>query len=300
MTGSRLQVRAMGMRGGVAIVLAVVLGACGSSGGALAGKSHPKVVAAFFPIAATIRALGSKFVVQDLTPPGVEPHDLELTTGDADSILDANLVVVMGKGFQPALERAAENRDGGVVVVLDRLRSGSDPHVWLDPVTMQSVVTLLATSVGHAFPAQRAVVESRHARLEGELGALDREYRSGLAHCDRSVIVTAHEAFGRLAAQYGLRQEAIAGISPEQEPDPRRLANLADLVKRERVTTVFTERLVSPRVAQTLAREAGVKTAVLDPIESPRRGVTTFAGYVAAMRGNLSVLRAALGCHSRI
>ena len=107
--------------------------------------------------------------------------------------------------------------------------------------------------------------------------------------------MTAHAAFGRLSAQYRLRQEAIAGISPEQEPDPRRLAELADLVHRGHVTTVFTERLVSSRVARTLAREAGVKTAVLDPIESPR-GVTTFAGYLASMRVNLGALRRALGC----
>ena len=275
------------------LTFTLALGACGTS--ATTSPTRPTAVAAFFPIAATLRALvGSQVAVQDLTPPGVEPHDLELTTRDLDAILDAKLVVVMGRGFQPAIERAAHNRGGGVFV-LDRLHAGSDPHVWLDPVTMRRVVGVLASSSTRAFPTARAAIRANRVRVERELDLLDRDYRAGLARCDRRVIVTAHAAFGRLSAQYRLRQEAIAGISPEQEPDPRRLAELADVVHREHVTTVFTERLVSPRVARTLAREAGVKTAVLDPIESPR-GVTTFAGYLASMRVNLSALRRALGC----
>ncbi len=280
------------------IGLAVVLGGCAAASQGTTGADRRSAVAGFFPVAATLRALGgTALTVRDLTPPGVEPHDLELTTDEMDAILDADLVVVMGRGFQPAVERAARNRDGGAVNLLDRLHSGSDPHVWLDPVTMQRVVKILATSVDRVFPHQRAPVAAQGARLDRELRALDARYRSGLSRCDRSVIVTAHEAFGPLAARYGLRQEAIAGISPEQEPDPRRIADLSDLVKREGVTTIFTETLVSPKVAQTLGREAGVQTAVLDPIESPRSGVTSFAGYLAAMRQNLVVLRAALGCH---
>ena len=281
------------MSGFVAMVL---IGACASGGGSTASRT-PSAVAAFFPIAATLRALaGPQLAVRDLTPPGVEPHDLELTTAEADAILDARLVVVMGKGFQPAVERAARGRDSGTVFVLDRLHSGSDPHVWLDPVTMGRVVGLVATTLQRELPAQRSDIGRRTKRVQRALANLDRDFRTGLAHCDRTVIVTAHEAFGRLAAQYGLRQEAIAGFSPEQEPDPRRLSDLADLVQREHVTTIFTEALVSPRVAQTLAREVGVTTAVLDPIESPPRGVKRFGGYLAAMHRNLKALRAALGC----
>ena len=280
----------------LAVVLAVALGACGSSADRGSGGTGAPAVAAFFPIAATLRGLGGPgFRVRDLTPPGVEPHDLELTTADMDGILDAPLVVVMGKGFQPTIERAASHRDHGTVFVLDHLRAGSDPHVWLDPMTMRRVVALLAAAMEHGYPDRRGEIRLRQRRLDAQLQALDREYRAGLDPCGRSVIVTAHAAFGRLAARYGLRQHAIAGMSPEQEPDPRRLADLADLVKRDGVTTVFTERLVSPRVAEALAREANVRTAVLDPIESPR-AATTFVGYVAAMRRNLSVLRAALAC----
>jgi zinc transport system substrate-binding protein len=274
--------------------VAIASASCGASGPATGGP--PTAVAAFFPLAATTRALGGPGLeVRDLTPPGVEPHDLELTTDDMDAILDARLVVLMGKGFQPAIESGADRRTGPTLRVLDRLHLGDDPHVWLDPVAMRRVVGLTATALEHAIPARAAAVAPRAARLDAALVALDRDYRNGLRHCARHVIVTAHAAFGHLADRYGLQQHAIAGISPEQEPDPQRLATLSDLVRRDHLTTVFTERLVSPRVAATLAHDAHVRTAVLDPIESPAHSAT-FGGYLRSMRSNLVALRRALAC----
>ena len=286
------------MRRWTAVLLAVsVLTACGTSARPGGEPSRPSAVGAFFPIAATLRNLGGPAVaVRDLTPPGVEPHDLEPTTDQVDAVLDASLAVVMGHGFQPAIERAAANRDGVTLVILDRLRSPSDPHVWLDPITMQHVARLMANGLVRADPQLRASVRRNLGSTLRALEVLDREFRQGLRRCNRHVIVTAHAAFDRLARRYGLRQEAIAGIDPEQDPDPRRLAQLADLVRRDGVTTVFTEELVSPRVAKTLAREAGVATKVLSPIESPPHGKTGFGAYLGAMRRNLVALRAALGC----
>jgi zinc transport system substrate-binding protein len=94
-----------------------------------------------------------------------------------------------------------------------------------------------------------------------------------------------------------LRQIAITGIDPESEPSPKSLAHLTQLVRREHISTVFFERLVSPKLAQTVAREAGAKTAVLDPIEGltadeQRQGAT----YFSLMRQNLRELRTVLGC----
>jgi zinc transport system substrate-binding protein len=278
----------------VAVGLLLSVAGCGAPGAS--GRGDRSVVAAFFPLAATARALvGPGVAVHDLTPPGVEPHDLELTTDDMDEILDARLVVLMGKGFQPAIESGASRRDGPTLRVLDRLHAGDDPHVWLDPVLMRRVVGLVAAGLGRAVPGRHNAIRARAGVLRADLSTLDREFRSGLAHCRRHVVVTAHAAFAHLATRYGLRQHAIAGISPEQEPDPRRLAALADLVRRDHLTTVFTERLVSSGVADTLARDAHVHTAVLDPIESPAHG-TTFRAYLRSMRGNLAALRRALGC----
>jgi zinc transport system substrate-binding protein len=128
--------------------------------------------------------------------------------------------------------------------------------------------------------------------------ALDDDFATGLADCEHDLVVTAHDAFGHLTARYDLRQEGIAGVSPDAEPNPDRLADLADLVEREGVTTIFTEELVSPKVARTLAREAGgVKIAVLNPLEGlTDRQVDDGADYLSEMRENLGKLEVALGC----
>jgi zinc transport system substrate-binding protein len=137
----------------------------------------------------------------------------------------------------------------------------------------------------------------RARRLQAVLHALDRAYRHGLAHCARREFVTSHAAFGYLAQRYGLTQVPITGLAPESEPSPQQLASVVRIVRRTHTTTVFFERLVSPRLADTVARETGARTAVLDPIEGltpseQSRGQT----YLSLMRENLASLRKALGC----
>lgn len=275
------------------LVGALAVSACGSGG---SDDGRVQVVASFFPLADAAQQVGGPDVeVQNLTGPGVEPHDLEVTTDQVDAIEDADLVVLMGQGFQPAVEGAAERRDGGTIAVLDELEvTGADPHVWLDPVRMRDVVADVAAALTDVVPpGQRAGIRRRAAAFDAVLAALDGRYRTGLAGCRSRTIVTAHAAFGWLARRYDLTDESIAGLSPDQEPDPRRLAELADLVRRAGVEVVFTEVLVSPKLADTLAREAGVRTDVLDPLESRPAGG---GGYVAGMDRNLTKLRSALGC----
>ena len=268
-----------------------------------AGAARPRVevVASFYPLAWAAEQVGGRRVsVTNLTPAGVEPHDLELTPDQRDAIEDADVVLVLGNGFQPAVEDAAEDRDRGTIEVLDRLHvdADADPHVWLDPNRMAAIVDDVAAALADADPKRAATYEANAAALRDRLAALDARYRSGLAQCERRLIVTAHEAFGYLAAAYDLRQEGVSGLAPGAEPDPKRLAQLADLVEEKGVTTIFSETLVSPKVAQTLAREAGgLKTATLSPLEGlsareQRRG----DDYVSVMDANLARLQAALGC----
>jgi zinc transport system substrate-binding protein len=285
----------------VAALVMAVLGACGS--GSTSGpdaKGRLRVVAGFYPLDAAARRVGGDLVsVTDLTPAGAEPHDLELDPGDVDRIGSADVVLYLGGGFQPALERAAERAKG--VTSVDLLPPSdadrTDPHVWLEPQGQAAIADRVADALAKARPADSAAFRERAAGYRSEMVALDGEFRAGLADCDRHTIVTAHDAWRRLAARYGLREEPITGLSPDAEPDPKRLAELADLVRRDGATTVFTERLVSPRVAETLAREAGVTTAVLDPIEGlTREELAHGATYASVMRANLATLRAGLGC----
>jgi zinc transport system substrate-binding protein len=284
--------------GGVAVVAALAAGACG--GGDHGGGV--RVVASFYPLAEAARRVGGPFVrVSNLTPVGAEPHDLELKASQVATVHDADVVLIMGRGFQPAVEKAAAERRSTIELLdalpIDHTDPAPDPHVWLDPVLMRAIVDQTAGKLAAADPAHAEAFRANASAFDSELAALDGRYRSGLTGCARKEIVTSHEAFGRMAARYGLTQESIAGLSPDAEPNPDRLAHLVDLVRAHGVTTIFTETLVSPRVAETLAREARVRTDVLDPIE----GLTgaeeaAGAGYVSIMGANLTKLRAALGC----
>jgi zinc transport system substrate-binding protein len=264
--------------------------------GVAGAASKRSVVAAFYPVAYAVQRVGGDRVdVANLTPAGAEPHDLELTPDQIDEILDASLVVDLGHGFQPAVEKAAEQRDGPTVSLL---RSGTqDPHIWLDPVRMEAIVRTVQRELTRIDPKGRAEYARNAQRFLTDLAALNTRYAQGLASCRRKVVVTGHEAFGYLAQRYGLRQEGVAGLSPDAEPDAKRLGQLADLIKRLGVTVVYTEDLVSPRIAETLAREADVKTETLNPLE----GLTDAelehgANYVTVMDENLAKLREGLGC----
>jgi len=291
--------------------MVVLISLIGAGAGVAQAASKQSVVAAFYPVAyAAQRVGGNRVDVTNLTPAGAEPHDLELTPKQIDEILNADLVFDLGRRFQPAVEKAAAQRDGPTVSLLDTLpinagkkavkegdANALDPHVWLDPVLMQDLVRQVQRSLTKADPKGRAVYTRNADRFVAELRTLNDRYSQGLATCKRKLIVTSHEAFGYLARRYGLSQQGVAGLSPDAEPDAQRLGRLADLVKHQGVTTVFTEALVSPRIADTLAREAGVKTDTLNPLEGlTDTEVSRGANYVNVMDENLKRLQLALGC----
>jgi zinc transport system substrate-binding protein len=295
-------------RAPIGVALAVVLALAGAScdtGGSAGAAGRLRVVASFFPVFEAAQRVGDDRVdVVNLTPAGAEPHDLELTTRDLETIHTAGLMLYFDRGFQPALEEAIEGRPGPSVDLLRDLElmaakdaDGPDPHVWLDPILMKEITTRTERAISSIDPQGAATYQTNAAAYMKELDGLHQEFTDGLQQCATRVLVTSHAAFGYLADRYGLRQEPIAGVSPEGEPNPERLAELAALVRREKVTTIFTETLVSPRVAEALAREAGVKTAVLDPLEGiPPEQIEAGVGYVDVMRRNLAALRAGLGC----
>jgi zinc transport system substrate-binding protein len=268
------------------------------------------VVASFYPLAFVAERIGGGCVdVTNLTPPGIEPHDIELSPDAVESIATADVVLFLGGGFQPTIEDAVRDASGEAVDLLDVVSTTSaegevaaeglivDPHVWLDPGRFASIAEATAGAIDRAGAATSCDVAETAASLRTDLESLDDDFRTGLARCERDLIVTNHAAFGYLASAYGLRQEAIAGLEPETEPDARRFAALIELVEREGVTTIFTEELVSPDVAETLAGEVGVQTAVLFTIEG-LNDAESAAGedYLSLMRKNLETLRGALAC----
>jgi zinc transport system substrate-binding protein len=301
-------------RSAAAALALVISASCATDAGSPGSPGDRlSVVASFYPLSeAAARVGGPAVAVTNLTPPGAEPHDLELDPEQVTEIADADLVLYLGEGFQPAVQDAvgavAEGEHVDLLGDIPEASSTSepgeasggevvDPHVWLDPVLMRRIVDRVAETLTRLDPGRAAAVQNRAATFGADLAELDDEYRSGLSSCRLRVLVTSHAAFGYLADRYGLTQEPITGISPEAEPDPERLAQLADDVERTGTTTIFTETLVSPKVAQTLAREAGVLTSVLNPLEGlTAQQAEMGEDYLSVMRSNLAALRRALGC----
>lgn len=287
------------------VVLALAAAACGGDGGSGEGI---EVVAAFYPLAEAARQVGGNLVtVHDLTPAGVEPHDLELKPSDVGRIRSADLVLYLGAGFQPAVEDAVESspNDAAAVDLLGGLalrpavegEEPADPHVWLDPQLMMEIVQRIEGELAERLPAERSTFAAGAGAYVRALEELDRDFDSTLATCERRQLVTAHAAFGYLAARYDLEQIAISGVTPEVEPSPRRLQEVADLAERFGVTTIYFETLVDPRVATTVARTVGARTAVLDPIEGlSEEKASAGESYVTLMRDNLAAVADGLGC----
>lgn len=286
----------------LASALVATVAACSPPG---AGAGDPndetvEVVVSVFPLFDAAERIGATRVrVTSLIPPGAEPHDIELSPDQVDRLLDPDLALYVGGGFQPAVEEIAAQREGHTVDVLAEVAPGgtADPHVWLDPAQMAEMVDVVGEALAQVDPAGASYYERRASDYRGQIEELHGRFEDGLADCEMRTFVTTHAAFGHLARRYELVQRAVSGLSPESEPDPARLAELEDLIHREGVTTVFTEPLASPRVAQTLARETGARVAVLDPLEGVPPDLTeTEASYVSIMERNLQALRQALGC----
>lgn len=285
------------------LLAASLLVACGSSTGSQPEEAgRPLVVASFYPLQfASEQVGGSSISVRTLTPEGAEPHDVELTSGAIRLLADADLIVYLGEGFQPALEDARAGLDpakqfdaltGRNLLEGDDAEAGADPHVWLDPTLLASIGNEIADRLSEIVPADAESFSDNAARLEAELEKLDEEFARGLQQCESREIVTSHAAFGYLASRYGLRLVPISGIDPEAEPSPARLAEVARYVEDHHITTIFFEELAPRDLAETLARETGARTDVLSPLESaPDRG-----DYLDEMRANLHRLRSALAC----
>lgn len=256
------------------------------------GKVH--VVASFYPFEFVAAQVGGDRVdVLNLTKPGAEPHDLELTPHQVGAVSEAALVVYE-KGFQPAVDDAVSQNAAtrGLEVTSVVPLTNNDPHIWLDPTRLATVADAVAARFGSIDPAGAATYRANAATLDAELATLDAEFRTGLGSCRITSFVTSHEAFGYLAQRYGLTQIAISGLSPDAEPSPARLAEVATIARDEHLTTIFYESLVSPKTSETIANEVGLRTQVLDPLE----GVTDNDTYLTVMRRNLAALQEANSC----
>jgi zinc transport system substrate-binding protein len=260
------------------------------------------VAAGFYPLAWVSEQIAPGARVVDLTRPGVEPHDLELSFAQTVDLARADLVVYE-RGFQPAVDEGVANDaegttlDVGPVAGLQPFATDpgqTDPHFWHDPLKLAAVADAVARDLSRVDPAHATSYEKNAAALRTRLERLDHDYAAGLADCARHTIVTSHDAFGYLE-RYGVEVAAITGLAPGAEPTPADLSRLQDLIRSEGITTVFSETLASPAAADALAHDMGVRSEVLDPIEG-LSDATEGETYLTLMHRNLAALEEANGC----
>ncbi|MFS0885447.1 metal ABC transporter solute-binding protein, Zn/Mn family [Aeromicrobium sp. 179-A 4D2 NHS] len=305
-----------------AALLAGTLTACSASG----DDGRTSVVASFYPAQFLAERIGGDEVsVETLTSPGTEAHDLELTAKQVVAVNEADVLVYL-TNFQEAVDHAVDDADRDAATTVDMAEGveelageeghdhdhdhgedghdheghdhdhgGIDPHVWLDPANMVTAAGHVRDALVEADPDHAETFEANADELITELEALDADFTQGLASCERTEFVTSHAAFGHLAHAYDLTQVPISGLDPQSEPTTAALAEVTEQVKEHGLTTVFTERLASSALAETVARETGAATAVLDPIEG-LSDETSDEDYVSLMRQNLDALTKANGC----
>ena len=291
--------------------------ATAASGSGSRAATTLDVVAAFYPLQYAAERIGGDAVsVTNLTAPGAEPHDLELTPQQVAAIGDADLVLYV-PGFQPAVDDAVKQQAAstaldmskGITLLEGHAEEGhaeeghseepqsgdaKDPHIWLNPLNMVAMGGAIAGRLAELAPTAADAVTSNRKAFDEDMKALDQEWSTGTATCANRNLVVSHEAFGYLADRYKLTQVGISGLSPEAEPSAAKVAEVADFVRRNGVKTIYFETLVDPKVAQTVASETGATTAVLDPIEGLAPGAT--GDYTSIMRTNLETVRKGQPC----
>lgn len=304
---------------GLAGVLA--LAGCAASSGTAStaqGDERLAVVAAVYPAQYLLEQIGGDRVrVTTLATGGGEAHDHEPTPQDVAAIAQASLTAYVG-GLQPAVDRSIADEGGDraldLAPVADLGRpagdhagetsgedadedghGATDPHFWLDPTRYAKAGKLVADRLATLDPDRSLEYRDRAERFGQAMTALDGEFAAGLKTCATRNLVTSHTAFAYLADRYGLVQIGIGGIDPEGEPSPAELARVADRVRQAGVRTVYAESAAARPLAETVAREAGARVALLDPIESIS-SASAAPDYAGIMRANLATLRFGQDC----
>lgn len=307
------------------VILVAALGAAAyhiTKRGSQDGAGELTVAATFYPLYDFAKQVGGDRVnVINITPAGAEPHDYEPSPQELIRAHEAEVFVYNGGFMEPWVDSfladyahtAVRASDGIALHETGHAHSHGDeehddghshedeaiqdPHFWLDPVRAQQIVNGIRDGLIQVDPDNRQYYTDNAEQYNQELAELDRHFAEGLSSCTLDTVISSHAAFSYLADRYGFSVVSIAGIEPSDEPSVAKMAEITDLVKQKNIRYIFFESLVSPRLAETIAREAGADTLVFDPIEGlSQADQEKGKDYISVQYDNLSNLRKALGC----
>jgi len=268
------------------------------------------ITTSFYPLYFfTQQIAGDKADITNITPAGAEPHDYEPTAQDIAKIESSQILVLVGPDLEPWGNNIKQNIDQQktlVVITGDQLMTQIvaeggenivDPHIWLRPPLAKVIADKITAGLIQVDPINKDYYQANNNELKLKLDNLDNMYKQGLLNCMKKDIITSHAAFGYMATSYGLNQVPISGLSPNEEPSPKQLADIANFAESHDVKYIFFEALVNQKLSQTIATEVGAQTLVLNPLEGLTKDeVSQGQDYFTVMKSNLDNLKIALEC----
>ncbi|MCR4326915.1 MAG: metal ABC transporter substrate-binding protein [Candidatus Roizmanbacteria bacterium] len=255
------------------------------------------VVASIYPYGFLAQAIGADdIVVSVIVPPGAEAHDFEPSPKDIAKLEEADVVIANGAGIEPWLDEVQKTRSRLQKPTLIMAPDAVDPHVWLDPNTMKRFAAILSDELSRVDPQRASVYAQRTVVLQKQLTALDARMKQTLSNCEYTSAIVAHDAFGYFGRAYDIKLIPIAGISHEDEPSAKKIAELIDLIRSNQIHAVYFESYADPTLSQTLVEETGVISLPLDPAETISDDDSATTNYLTIMEENRKQLQKGLVC----
>lgn len=251
---------------------------------------------------------GDKISLTNLVPAGTEPHEWEPTPTDIANLENANVFIYNGSGMETWTDKVLKSLKNEKLIAVETSKDLKllnnidkaedleyDPHVWLNPMLAKKQMEAIRNALVTADPSNKTYYESNYTDNANKIDLLDQEFKATTSKFTRKDIVVAHQAFGYMCDAYGLKQVAIEGLNADSEPSPAKMAEITEFCKANNVKYIFFEELISPKVAESIAKEVGAKTEVLNPLEGlEEKDIQAGKEYFSVMRDNLAILKNAL------
>ncbi|MFC7440198.1 metal ABC transporter substrate-binding protein [Laceyella putida] len=303
------------------VAVLVILTGCQSKTASKSNGNPDKlqIYTSLFPFEDFAKKIGGEHVeVTNLIPPGVEPHDFELTARDMAALSEADVFIYNGAGLEAWAGKAVTNLDPKQTLVVEATKNlpllkmeehehgkehgaehahgDVDPHAWLDPSLAKKQAEAIRDALIKRDSANKADYNKNFEQLEAELDKLDSEFQAMVKRAPKKEFAVSHAAFGYLAHRYGLEQLAISGLSPSDEPSPQELKHIIEEVREHEIKVILFETLVSSKIAEVVKREVKAEALVLNPLEGlTEEEKAQGLDYFKVMRKNKDHLAKALG-----
>lgn len=261
------------------------------------------VYTSFYPLYFLADEIGRDNIdLKIIIPNGMEPHDYEPSMKQLKDIKDADIFIYNGAGLEGWADKLlntiideAKVINASEEVELNKIDGVEDPHIWLDPHNMDKIGKRIAETFIALDREDKEEYKDNYQKLSDKLIKLDKDYSMVLKDKKKDKILVSHEAFGYMAERYNFEQVPVAGISPEQEPSPKTIANIIDLARKNDFKYIFLETLASPKTVNVIAEEAGLEILTLNPIEGlHEEEQKNGEDYISIMEKNLDNLKKAL------